>query len=549
MSEPEFSARPLAFLVMALILPIFAVAPLLYPGYFELHSGFVPLWNLHQWRAVPLNLGWLPTLATHFDPLRSDGLLPYYLTGFLPLSPPSAVKLVMGGAWLAGSLGIFLWLKSWLGNAGALVSAVVYTYLPFQIATVYVRGAWGEALFWGLLPWLILTATFLVTSPKYILLLPAAFFWLLGGLSQLGLTLWALLFVIALLLIVHPRQAFLPIVGAALGVIGALTFYGIIGAFGNAPPPVAFDQHFLYPFQLFSAWWEFGSSRPGWDDGLSLQLGLAALGLSMLTFFLWTRSQPAESPLAVRLDRRLLFFSGAPLVLALLSLGVAGPLWGIIPRLANMLTYPWQLLGFAGLCLAVLAGVALWLEPALTRRPLFSAVIIFVVLSSYPYLEPRFTQVDPAHLSGPVALLGDNQLALLNYDFMVEISNSTAGLNQGSAEIPLTVYGPLSAGNDLLLNVRWQPLTLFEQSYKIFVHLVDGQGNVLTQYDGYPQRGDYPTVRWIPGETITDAYVLTLPADPPPGPYRVYLGLYRETDFVRLSVPGDAEGRVILAVP
>ena len=548
MTEPQFSARPVAFIALALILPVFAVAPLLYPGYFEAHSGYGPLWNLQQWRAAPFDVTWLPAVATHFDPLRSDGLLPYYLVRWLPLSPVVAVKLVMGGAWLAGSLGLFLWLRSWLGDAGALVSALVYTYLPFQIAAVYVRGAWGEVLFWGVLPWLILTATYLVTSPRLIFLLPAALFWLLGGLSQLGLTLWALLFVAALLLIVHFRQSLWPLLAAGLGTGGALVFYRAIGAFVDAPPaPVAFDRHFLYPFQLFSAMWDFGPSRPGWNDGLSLQLGLAPLGLAILTVYLWTRFQPDQSPLSTRLDRRLLFFGGAVLALAWLMLGGVGWLWAI-PGLPDTLTYPWQLLGLAGLSLAVLAGAAVWLEPTLTSRPLFSAVILFILLSSYPYLEPRFSQPNPAHLTGPAALLGDNRLALLEADFSVEISGSTAGMQRGSVEIPLAVYGPLTPGADLHLNVHWQPLTAFESSYKIFVHLVDGAGKVITQFDGYPQDGDYPTLRWNPGEIITDSYLLTLPANLPPGPYRVYLGLYNEADLVRLPVSGDDEGRVILTV-
>ena len=109
--------------------------------------------------------------------------MPYYLAALLPLSPTAAIKFIVGFGWVLGGLGIFLWLKSWLGEAGALVAGVVYIYLPYQIVNAYVRGAWGETLFWGLLPWAILAATYLVTTPKIALIPLAALFWLALGLS------------------------------------------------------------------------------------------------------------------------------------------------------------------------------------------------------------------------------------------------------------------------------------------------------------------------------------------------------------------------------
>ena len=73
-----------SYLILVLVLTVFAVAPLFYPGYIQTHSGFMPVWNVADLRA---NLGdwrWLPHIATSFDPLRSDGLWPYYLAAMLP---------------------------------------------------------------------------------------------------------------------------------------------------------------------------------------------------------------------------------------------------------------------------------------------------------------------------------------------------------------------------------------------------------------------------------------------------------------------------------
>jgi len=535
-----------AAVALILGLSIFAVAPLLYPGYIQTHSGFVPLWNLADLRVNLFDLGWTPHILTHFDPLRSGGLLPYYLAALLPLGPASAVKLVLGLGWLLGGLGIFLWLKSWLEPPGALVAALVYIYMPHQLVTVYVRGAWAETLFWGLLPWAILTATYLTTSPRWGLLPAAALFWLALGVSHLGLTLWAVLFLALLLLVVHRPQAFLPLLAALLGTAAALIFYLLHPAHTLLGPAlIHFADHFLYPFQLFSAYWGFGASRAGWNDGLSLQLGLAPVGLAGLAIYLWQRS-------AQRGDARLRFFGGAALVLVLLQFGVTRALWdlplGAGQTVASSLAYPWQLLGLAGLCLSVLAGAAFWLERQLVRLPLLGAVIIIIILSVYSYLLPQFIQPKAGYLSPPPAELGQAQLALLNYQFAVLTSGHTAGLERGETTVPLAVYGPLQADDLLMVGVTWQPLRIFEQDLKVFVHLVDPNDNILAQFDGQPQAGKYSTSRWIPGELVEDTYPLIFPADAPPGPYRLFVGLYDEATLERLPVSTDVAGRVILDV-
>ncbi len=556
-------------LILALILPIFALAPLFYPGYIQTHSGLVPLWNLADWRANPVNLTWTPHIAILFNPLRSDGLLPYYLAGLLPLAPAAAVKVMLGLAWLLGSLGMVVWLRPWLGRPGALAAALVYTYLPYRLAVVYVRGAWGEALFWGLLPWALGVAIVLVVSPnsgepEYIVrfnknksyqfcksclkIAILAFMWLLLGLSQLGLTLWAWILVMLLLLVTNRRRAFGPGLAAGVGVAAALAFYLALFPFPSSSP-VSFTDHFLYPFQLFSAYWGFGVSQPGWNDGLSFQLGLAGFGLTLVTLAAW-RQKTAEilNTSTPFVTRHLSFFLVTALVLTLSQFSLTTFFWQLPVwpgyTLSNTLTYPWQLLGLVGVCLAVLSGAAFRLDNHLTRLPLFGSVVLLVILSSYPYLLPQFIHLDPYFQPKPQAELGQAQVTVLTHDFTVVINGHTAGFEAGQTAIPLAAHGPLRADETRLVNVVWHPLQPLPQNLKVFVHLIDPTGQVIAQYDGQPRSGDYPTSRWIPGEFIKDSYPILFPANVPPGPYRIYLGLYDEATLARLSVPGDAEGRV-----
>jgi len=542
-------SRPAA-LVLALILPIFAIAPLFYPGSFQTQRGLVPLWNVIDLRANLGDFTWLPHIATAFDPWRSDGLLPYYLAGVLPFSPATSIKMVLGLALLLGSGGMLLWLSRWLGNPGALVAALVYTYLPYQLATVYVRGAWGETLFWGLLPWACLSATYLVAGSRKIpVLIAVAVAWSLLGLSQLGLTLWAFIFLVGLLLLVHFRQAWGPIVAAGSGLVvaGGVIFFSSASDVVSA---VTFTEHFLYLFQLTSAYWGFGSSRPGWNDGLSLQLGLAGVGLTIITVVLWQR---ANGHHVSRTDRRLIFFLATAVLLILLQLGLFPFVWRIPIwpgyTLTDTLTYPWQLLGLTGLCLSVLAGAALWLEARLAHLPLLGAIILLVILASYSYLSPQFLpSVGDVGSEPQVELGAPTQIALLDHDFLVLPRGHTAGLSRGQTTVPLALHGALQANDILYVNVVWHPLQPLSEDLKVFVHLVAADAEVMAQYDGRPRSDNYPTTQWAPGELIPDSYPLRFPADAPPGPYRVFLGFYDEGTLSRLPVPADSNGRVILNV-
>lgn len=77
------------------------------------------------------------------------------------------------------------------------------------------------------------------------------------------------------------------------------------------------------------------------------------------------------------------------------------------------------------------------------------------------------------------------------------------------------------------LDFYWQGLSEMEQLYFVFLHLVDGQGQIAAQQDKGPGlRGKEPTTSWLPGEIIADPVDLILPPDLAPGQYTLRLGMY-----------------------
>ncbi|MGD8398228.1 MAG: glycosyltransferase family 39 protein [Anaerolineae bacterium] len=126
----------------------------------------------------------------------------------------------------------------------------------------------------------------------------------------------------------------------------------------------------------------------------------------------------------------------------------------------------------------------------------------------------------------------------------------------GMGPIALVGYdlprGPASdGGGDSWMPGDVVPLTLFWRAegapaddYRVFVHLVDGNGRIVAQNDAAPAAGTRPTSSWTPGEQVADPHGLLLPAgplDPPeralaPGEYRIYVGLYEPESGARLPL-------------
>jgi hypothetical protein len=81
-------------------------------------------------------------------------------------------------------------------------------------------------------------------------------------------------------------------------------------------------------------------------------------------------------------------------------------------------------------------------------------------------------------------------------------------------------------GDIVEVTLFWETAIPLEQRYKIFLHLLDDQGNIVSQRDSEPGGGLALTTTWQPGQVIIDNHGLLIPSDLPPGQYQMQLGLY-----------------------
>jgi hypothetical protein len=103
------------------------------------------------------------------------------------------------------------------------------------------------------------------------------------------------------------------------------------------------------------------------------------------------------------------------------------------------------------------------------------------------------------------------------------------------------------AGDQLEVQLIWQPQAPVEADYTVFVQLLGPDGQVYGQMDSQPHAGEAPTSQWTPGEVIQDPYTFTIAADAPPGQYQLIAGLYRLETGERVKLTGSGEDVARLA--
>lgn len=532
--------HPARAAILALLLSLFAIAPLAYPGFFQSYTGYSAVYNLLDLHARLSSLwSWAPAWGRVYDFLRMDGPLAFWLAELVHLVGVPAlesVKLVSALGLAASGYGMFRLARRILGHdAAALLAAGVYLYFPAHLAAIYIRGAPGEALAWALFPF-VLEALIVLQgqSPRArrdsvvpILLFAALM------LAQPGLAILFGIFARVWLLVLGPhvrtergflRSPAVNIVLLGLG-LGALLQVPAIVQNGELTSAAGFVPAFVYPFQLLSAAWgnavPMSTFSPGEAnaDAAPYQVGIAALGLSLLTAALVLRSGPdaalpspapstavSDDP-APSLRRLVLFTLVTAGLLAVLMMPAAEPLWRL-SGLDLLVQYPFQLLALIGFLVALPAGALLAAEPRLNRFPLVAGLAVLPILAVYPYLAPDFLNLKPA---GPaLARFNSDELALLD----------------------ATIVKPPGAwrhGATVQLDLHWQALRQPNRDYTVFVHVLDDAGHTWGSTEDKPQGGTVSTLNWTAGRVYTDTHTVQIDLNGPPEGYHLELGLYQSS--------------------
>jgi hypothetical protein len=105
------------------------------------------------------------------------------------------------------------------------------------------------------------------------------------------------------------------------------------------------------------------------------------------------------------------------------------------------------------------------------------------------------------------------------------------------------VRGDARPGGELEITYAWYAKSQPAQIFSVFNHLMDADETLVAQTDGWPLDGRILTTQWQPGEYLRDTHVVQLPDDAPPGPYKLFVGLYDASTGDRALVVEAGEVR------
>jgi len=286
--------KHLPFLLIIIFFGAYLISSIFTPGWHTSHDGVYHILRTEEALRM-LKLGHFPLRwAGHID--QGFGIplfnfiypLPYYFTALLSALVGSvwAVKAVMIASYLLGGLGIYTLLAK-KDRVLATGLSLIYLMTPYQFLNFFVRGALGEIVALGLMPWALYTFELLKDGKSKLTWyhpIPLALVFLAH--NFLGILFAVFLLGYSFFLKVNRQKVWLSLLLS----FGLATFFLLpmfaerdyLYSLDNQFFTFRFDQHFVYAKQLLYGKWDYWYSVPGPVDGMSFQLGIAQIILSGL---------------------------------------------------------------------------------------------------------------------------------------------------------------------------------------------------------------------------------------------------------------------------
>ncbi len=405
------------FLLLLFALSLWALTPLLSPGYFyAAHDGRHSVFYVSMFDAAMRDGAWWPRWAMHhaqgygYPTFIVQAPVAFYIAEIFILlgaGITNAVKLTWVVGFLVSGWGMYALVNHWLaelenqritpdersrvtdhasGNSQfatrnsqlpALLAALLYIYAPYHLLDIYVRAALAETMLLAWLPWVFLAFDRLITKGTSAgwqgRLLRAALSFagllLTHVLALLAVTpLLAAFILFRLWMVWRNKQKWISetTLAATAGVAALLLSAIFVLPLLVEGPLLAqevyitdtydYARHWVQWGQFFSSFWGYGYSDDpvGANDGIGFQLGALLVILAIGGLMLFV-SAGVERGLRSLLGFLLL----AALAVLVVMTPAAAALWSAVPTLA-VVQFPWRLLLLTAFLLSALGGLTIW---------------------------------------------------------------------------------------------------------------------------------------------------------------------------------------------
>ena len=391
------------WVVLIIVLTIPAFWNLLKPGFFSMQDDLQAFRIYEMDRCFDdgqIPCRWVPDAGYRYGYPQFNYYPPsvYYAGALLHrvgFEYLDAVKILFILGYIISALTMFLLIDALLGKWPALVSSLLYTYVPYKAVEVYVRGAMSE--FWALaifpvIFWAIYR--FIKTEKKKYFIwfsISIALLVITHNLMTLIFAPFAIVWTIYWLFADKKWRLWLKVGLAGLLGIGLSAFFFLPVLFERQFVHVEsmlsgyFDyrQHFVSLYKMFiSREWGYGSS--GFPkELLNLSTGMVQWVMGIVAVVLGVLNFKKKGKLSLLL----LIFAAAELFVLFMMHMKSSFIWAQLPVLW-WLQFPWRFLSVSVFLLSLLAGLAIYLSFK-AKYILGTLAIIAAVILNIGFFVPK----------------------------------------------------------------------------------------------------------------------------------------------------------------
>ncbi len=351
--------------------------------------------------------------------------LPYYLGAlfyFLGFDAINSAKIMFAIPVFLAGIGMYLFVRAFLGQLPAMLSAAVFVLFPYFALNIFVRGAVGEYYAYSFLPfifWGLFRIYYLANSraeskksnidrhatlfeslyirPAAISIIFLSFLIISHNLSAYMLFIFLLFYFAIAFFYVKNKMLLIINFGTILLISFLITSFYTLPAmfeikFTDVSSQLAgnfdFSKHYVCPLQWWDSPWGFAGSSEGCvEDGISFRLGksniiFALLGIAAFILFSISRGGNKKN--------FMFFYALAVLAISLFMMTeYSKVVWSYLPGI-DFLQFPWRFLNFAGFAIAVLSGYFVY--AIINKNRSIGTIILIAAVLSTVYFNLKLFQ-------------------------------------------------------------------------------------------------------------------------------------------------------------
>jgi len=298
---------------------------------------------------------------------------PYILSSIpmaLSFDEVTSYKIVLFFGYILGIFGIYaIYAKK--NKFFACAAAILFGLTPYLFLDMFVRGALGEIIAIGCMPWVI----YAMENNKHSLAILSLWFIIISH-NFLGVIFLCFL-LMYLIWKSHITKALFRDIALSIGlsaffIIPMMLENNYIASGLNNGFSYEYQNHFLYPFQLLYGKWGYGYSIPGPGDGMSFQIGITNLLIITGAFC---------SLFFIKNKKNILFLLVIIVCSLFLTLTYSKFIWDTVPIL-QIIQFPWRLLFIPTLLCPLLFAEWILNIPKVTTTQKYIFTIVFITLAA-----------------------------------------------------------------------------------------------------------------------------------------------------------------------